>query len=198
MDVVNKLGLERNTLVIFTNDNGGEWLSRNAPFSHRKGTVWEGGIRVPTIMKWPGKIPAEKISPQVGITMDLTRTILAVTDTPVPGNAALEGIDLIPILQSRSPVIERTLFFRVASTERQQRAVRQGDWKLMIDGGTASGSPVGPPMLLFNVRQDPSERDDLTMQQSDIIKRLHPLLKAWEADVDAEAKMLVTAKGGGH
>ena len=55
---LDELGLTRNTIVIFTNDNGGEWLSRNAPLFHRKGTVWEGGIRVPAILRWPGHIPA--------------------------------------------------------------------------------------------------------------------------------------------
>ena len=82
--VLEQRGLARNTLVIFTNDNGGEWLSRNAPFFHRKGTVWEGGIRVPLIIRWPGELPAGKTSGQVALTMDLTASILAATGTRVP------------------------------------------------------------------------------------------------------------------
>ena len=77
-----KRGLERDTLVIFTNDNGGEWLSRNAPLFHRKESLWEGGIRVPLLVRWPGKIPSKQVSRQVGIVMDLTATILAATGTP--------------------------------------------------------------------------------------------------------------------
>ena len=118
------LGLTRNTLVIFTNDNGGEWLSRNAPLFHRKDTLWEGGIRVPAIFRWPGRIPAGKTSAQVGITMDLTASILAATSTTVPAEARPDGINLIPILEGRAPVMERTLFWRIDVPTRQQRAVR--------------------------------------------------------------------------
>jgi arylsulfatase A-like enzyme len=97
---LDKAGLRRNTIVIFTNDNGGEWLSRNAPLFHRKGSVWEGGIRVPAIIRWPGRIRAGRVSGQVGITMDLTASILAATGTPVPPEARLEGINLLPILEA--------------------------------------------------------------------------------------------------
>src|SRR5687767_12705580 len=130
MDTLQKLGLARNTLVIFTNDNGGEWLSRNAPLFHRKNTVWEGGIRVPLIMRWPGRVPAGRVESQPGIVMDLTTTVLGATGTPIPATASLEGIDLLPIVEGRVPRVERTLFFRVVGAARQQRAVRQGDWKL--------------------------------------------------------------------
>ena len=90
---LDRRGLTRNTLVIFTNDNGGEWLSRNAPLFHRKESVWEGGIRVPAIIRWPGQIPAGQTSSQVGIVMDLTATILAATGSPVPAEARLDGIE---------------------------------------------------------------------------------------------------------
>ena len=93
---LDRLGLRQNTIVIFTNDNGGEWLSRNAPLFHHKGTVWEGGIRVPAIVRWPGHIPAGRVSAQVGITMDLTASILAATGAPVPADARLEGIEPVP------------------------------------------------------------------------------------------------------
>jgi arylsulfatase A-like enzyme len=174
-----KRGLTRNTLIIFTNDNGGEWLSRNAPLFHRKQTVWEGGIRVPAIFKWPGHIPANRASRQVGIVMDLTATILAATGSPVPAEAKLEGINLIPLLQTGAAPQERTLYFRYTLPARRQRAVRQGDWKLMVDG---------PNTMLFNVAADPGERNDLAAERQDLVARLFPLIGAWEADVDAEAK----------
>ena len=170
-------GLTRNTLVIYTQDNGGEWLSRNTPFFHNKGTVWEGGIRVPAILRWPGHIPAGKVSGQVGITMDLTASILAATGTLVPAETRLEGIDLMPVLEGRAPEIERTLFWRVIGA-RPQRAVRSGDWKLIFDGRP----------LLFNVRTDLGEQNNLIGQHSDIARRLQPLLTAWEQSVDGEAK----------
>ena len=171
-------GLASDTLVIFTNDNGGEWLSRNAPLYHRKDTVWEGGIRVPALMRWPGRIPAGKVSGQVGITMDLTMTILAATGTSIPPEAKLEGIDLVPILAGRSPAVERTLFWRILANNRTQRAVRQGGWKFVIDGDDA---------LVFNLTRDIGERQDLASQRQDVAARLRPLLAAWERDVDDEA-----------
>ncbi len=179
LEALNRLGLSRNTLVIFTNDNGGEWLSRNAPLFQRKDTLWEGGIRVPLVMKWPGQIPAGRVSSQVGITMDLTASILAATGTKVPADARLEGIDLLPIVSGRAPVAERTLFFRIASAVRQQRSVRQGDWKLLLDGDDT---------LVFNLKQDIGERNDLAKEHADVARRLRPLIAEWEKDVDAEAK----------
>ena len=85
LEALDRSGVAQNTLVIYTNDNGGEWLSRNAPLFHRKSTLWEGGIRVPAILRWPGRLPAGRVSPQVAITMDLTATILAATLTRRPG-----------------------------------------------------------------------------------------------------------------
>lgn len=182
-------GLERETLVVFTNDNGGEWLSRNAPLFHRKDTLWEGGIRVPLLMRWPGNIRAGRVSGQVGITMDLTASILAATGTTVPPDARLEGVDLLPIVRGQSPVVERTLFFRISTPRRHQWAVRQGDWKLVVDGGELPGapvSPVPPPTLLFNLRQDIGERNDLAKDRPDLARRLRRLMAEWERDVDRE------------
>jgi len=185
VELLDTLGLTGNTLVVFTNDNGGEWLSRNAPFYHRKGTLWEGGIRVPLVMRWPGRIPSGRVERQVGITMDLTSTILAATDTPVPAEARLEGIDLLPIVEGRAERLERTLFFRIAGPGRQQRAVRHGDWKLVIDSGA---------MLLFDLYEDIGERNDLARARPDIAAQLRPLLAAWEADVNADAKALAGSR----
>jgi arylsulfatase A-like enzyme len=177
LEALDRRGLRQNTIVIFTNDNGGEWLSRNDPFFHYKGTVWEGGIRVPAILRWPGHIPAGTVSGQVGITMDLTASILAATHTPVPAETRLDGIDLMPVLERRSPDIERTLFWRVTG-DRPQQAVRSGDWKLLFDGRP----------LLFNVRTDLGERTNLVGKRADIARRLERLLEAWQREVDDEAK----------
>jgi arylsulfatase A-like enzyme len=176
--VLDKADLRENTIVIFTNDNGGEWLSRNAPLFHHKGSVWEGGIRVPTIVRWPGRIRAGRVSGQVGITMDLTASILAATGTPIPSEARLEGINLFPVLEGRTPEIERTLFWRVV-LGRSQQAVRSGEWKLIMDNGRP---------LLFNLRTDVGERNNLIGQRSDIARRLRPLLAAWQEEVDADFK----------
>jgi arylsulfatase A-like enzyme len=113
--------------------------------------------------------------------MDLTSTILAATSSPVPPDARLEGMNLLPLLQQGVKPVERTLFFRYTLPARRQRAVRQGDWKLLLDGNN--------PML-FNLRDDLGERNDLASQRSDIVRKLFPLIGTWEQDVDAEAKGL--------
>jgi arylsulfatase A-like enzyme len=175
------------TMVIFTNDNGGEWLSSNAPLFHRKATLWEGGIRVPALIRWPGRLPRGKVSAQVGITMDLHASILAATGTPAPESAKLEGLDLLPILEGRAPIVERTLFWRANMPGRSQRAVRSGDWKVLLDGGPGSPGTAGI-VLVYNLRTDVSERHDLANQKQDVANRLTALLEAWEKDVDTEGK----------
>lgn len=174
---LDRRGLARNTLVIFTNDNGGEWLASNGPLFNRKWTVWEGGIRVPAILRWPGRIKPGTVSGQVGITMDLSASILAATGSAVPPAARLEGMNLLPILEGRARAVERTLYWR-SPAALAQRAVRSGDWKLLIDGNHS---------YVYDVRKDVGERRDLANTRQDVARRLHGLLVAWERDVDAEA-----------
>ena len=178
LGALDRLGLRQNTLVIFTNDNGGEWLSRNAPLFHHKGSVWEGGIRVPALVRWPARIPANRVSRQVGITMDLTATILAAAGVAVPAEARHEGIDLLPMIAGERPEVDRTLFWRVAGP-RPQSAVRSGSWKLVMDGTRP---------LLFDVRADVGERENVVGARAEVARRLRALLDAWHEDVDAESK----------
>ncbi len=172
LDALERRGAAANTLVIFTNDNGGEWLSRNAPFFHRKATLWEGGIRVPCIMRWPGHLPKAAASAQAAMTMDLTASILAATHTSTPPDYKPDGINLLPMLQGASPVVARRLFWRFAASN--QKAVRDGDWKLLIDAGK---------YLLFNVKHDPGERQDRAKDRPDLVRTLVQAIAAWEADV---------------
>jgi arylsulfatase A-like enzyme len=174
---LDRLGLTRNTLVIFTNDNGGDWLSRNAPLFHRKGLLWEGGIRVPLILRWPGELPAGKTSGQVAITTDLTASILAATGTTAPKDYHPDGIDILPILRGQTPLLERRLFWRVAGPNRQQRAVRSGNWKLLDDGGW---------LLLFDLAKDPGERTDLVARHAELVVTLKQFLADWETDVNQQ------------
>jgi arylsulfatase A-like enzyme len=178
MRTLDSLGLASNTIVIFTNDNGGEWLSNGGPLFNRKWTVWEGGIRVPAIMRWTGRIPAGRVSGQVGMTMDLTASILQATGTVVPAAARLEGINLFPIAEGRAPEVERTLFWRTAVGQRTQKAVRRGDWKLVVDG---------THLFVYNVRTDMGERVDVAQREPAIARSLRQLIAQWERDVDSEA-----------
>jgi|SRR5688572_4684631 len=180
LQVLRQRGLERNTLVIYMQDNGGEWLSRNAPLFNRKGTVWEGGIRVPAIFKWPARLPAGRVSSQAGIVQDVTASILAATGSEVPTDARPDGINLLPILEGRGGNVERTLFFRFpVGGNVRQLAVRQGSWKLLVDGGKS---------FVFDLSKDIGERNDLASQRQDVARRLRPLIAAWEKEVDTEAR----------
>ena len=176
---LDRRGLTDSTLVVFTNDNGGEWLSHNAPLSQRKGTLWEGGIRVPLILRWPGELPRGKVSGQVAITTDLTASILAAAGARAPASYRPDGIDLLPILRGTAPPLERRLFWRGARPDRQQRAVRSGPWKLLADASQ---------LLLFDLRVDPGERTDLAARRPDLVAALKQLLAEWEADVDQEGR----------
>jgi arylsulfatase A-like enzyme len=178
LQTVARLGLTGNTIVIFTNDNGGEWLSNNGPLFNRKWTVWEGGIRVPAIVKWPGRIRAGSVSDQAAITFDWSASIVAAAGVEAP--ASYEGINLFPILEGRVPKQERTFFWRSApGSNRTQSAVRQGDWKLVVDANH---------LFLYNLRDDVGERHDRTAQRPEIVRRLRPMLAEWAQSVDGEAK----------
>jgi arylsulfatase A len=170
---LDKQGLARDTLVVFTNDNGGERLSDNAPLFHHKGTLWEGGIRVPCIVRWPARLPAGHTSKQAAISMDLTATILAATGTQP--ERQMEGVDLLPLLQRGAQPTERTLFWRIDRADRKQKAVRHGHWKYVLDGTIDQ---------LFDLARDPGERRDLSHERRDLVAELRAKIAAWEKDVD--------------
>src|SRR5262249_43331560 len=147
--------------------------------------LWEGGIRVPAIIRWPGQIPANTVSGQVAITMDLTASILAATRTPIPPEAGLEGVNIFPVLTRHTPAIDRTFFSRGGSLTagppagRQQTGVRSGDWKPLIDNGRP---------FLFNLRTDLGDRTNLIRSRSELARQLKAKLDKWQKGVDAEAK----------
>jgi arylsulfatase A-like enzyme len=171
---LDRLGLSERTLVIFTNDNGGAWLSGNAPFSNSKGTLWEGGIRVPLIMRWPGRLAAGTTHGQVAATMDLHASIASATGSSLPIGFRPDGIDLFPMLSGRSGTVERALFWRIDQAARQQKAVRKGRWKLLLANGTER---------LYDLSVDPGERTNLAARNPDVVTAMMALLADWERDV---------------
>jgi arylsulfatase A-like enzyme len=165
--------LSKNTIVIFTNDNGGEKFSDMGGLSNSKMSVWEGGIRVPAFVRWPGKIKPNSNTEQVAVTMDWTATILAVAGAKPHKDFPLDGINLVPILTLKKQNIKRELYWRVTQ-RKNQKAVRYGDWKLIQD---EKGE------YLFNIAKDQEEKNNLKDTNTDIASKLKKLLTNWENTV---------------
>ncbi len=124
---LDRLDLASNTIVIFTNDNGGEWLSSNGPLFNRKcDACGRAASACPALVRWPGRIRPGTVS-RAGRASPWTSpsSILAATGAAVPADARLDGMDLFPMLEGQAPVVERTLFWRTSAGNRQQKAVRQ-------------------------------------------------------------------------
>lgn len=173
-DALEEHNVADNTLFIFSSDNGGERLSDNRPLFNHKQSLWEGGIRVPCLMRWPAGLPKGKVTRQPAITMDLTATIAAACGATPSAEAPFDGINLLPILRGEAPAVERTFFWRVARNDRSQKAVRHGKWKYVFDGAL--------PML-FDLENDVGERQDLGFRHPDVMKDLERRLADWEADL---------------
>ena len=195
-------GLEKNTLVVFFSDNGapayssvgvtpikvGENASSNRPLSGCKGNLLEGGIRVPFLMSWPGRLPSDiRVSWPVSV-LDLTPTFLAAADAPPMKDA--DGVDLLPYLEPSVSATgpDRALFWRFHTQWCLQGAVRRGPWKLVSAGpdpgpgfdfppGTLGSGETG----LFNIVEDPSEKKNLIKEKSDIAESLQKEFAAWNA-----------------
>jgi arylsulfatase A-like enzyme len=164
--------LSNQTIVIFTNDNGGERFSDNGIFTKSKNSLWEGGIRVPAFVRWPGKIAPGGVTTQAAITMDWTSTILSIGKIKPDVKFPLDGIDLMPSMKNNK-TIGRTFYWR--STQRiNQKAMKQANWKYLNDEGKE---------YLFDLEKDPSEKTDLKLKQTAIFERLKKNYAGWEAQM---------------
>lgn len=169
--------LTDDTLVIFTSDNGGERLSNMGPLFHRKATLWEGGLRVPGIVRWPRRLPAAKVSRQPAISMDFAATILGAAGVSPASDKPLDGVDLLPLLAEDSPPLERALFWRVRHADRRQSAIRLGRWKFVHDAGID---------MLFDLEADIGERRDVGFEHPERLADLARRLEEWELEMNKE------------
>ncbi len=163
-------GLAQNTIVVFTSDNGGERFSNTWPFSGQKSELLEGGIRVPTLLRWPARVKAGQVSEQVVISMDWLPTLLAAAGGTPAADYPSDGVNVLPQILGQAPVAQRKLFWRYKSNA--QRALRDGDWKyLQINGNE----------FLFNLAQDARERANLAEREPERLGRLRDDWVAWNA-----------------
>lgn len=172
---VDNAGLARDTLIVFTSDNGGptwQTTSRNGPLTGVKGTVLEGGIRVPTVFRWTGRLPAGRTSSAVGTGVDITATALAAAGAARTPD--LDGVDLSPVLAGAARPADRTLYWRLGP----QGAIRSGFWKAVR---------AEDRWWLFDLSKDASERRDLAAAQPDVLARLKADWERWSAAMPAPA-----------
>jgi arylsulfatase A-like enzyme len=174
MQVLDETGLTKNTIVLFTSDNGGEKFSDMGIYKGRKMDLWEGGIREPAFIRWPGKIKESSLSNQVVTTMDWTATILSLAGTRPMQEFPLDGIDIIPIVTGKEKEKERELYWRTFQ-RKQQKAMRDGKWKYLQD---EKGEEY-----LFDLAKDPSEKNDLKEKEGKIFENLKKKYALWETTV---------------
>jgi arylsulfatase A len=185
MSTLKELNLDQNTVILFTSDNGGFYnATSNAPLRANKGAYYEGGIRVPLIVKWPGVAkPGHVVSTPVTST-DLYPTCLAAAGLPARPHQHMDGVNLQSVLNGAAPLPARSLFWHYPHYNEHPSSVpssviRKGDWKLI-----QSFDPEG--LELYNLSDDLSETKNLAAVQEDKVTELHRELDAWRKDVGAE------------
>ena len=174
MAALQRHGIERDTLVVFTSDNGGERFSDNWPLVGGKMDLTEGGIRVPWIAHWPAVIAPGGTSTQTCMTMDWSATMLDAAGAPAHADYPLDGRSLMPLLRDANVIDEPPLFWRM--NHRGQRAMRQGVWKyLRVDGND----------YLFNLADDERERANRAPVEPDRLQAMRAAWEAWNASMPA-------------
>jgi arylsulfatase A-like enzyme len=174
MQILSAQNLNKNTIVIFTSDNGGERYSEMGIYKGEKMQLWEGGIRVPAIVSWPGKIKAGTTSNQVLITMDWSASILSLARATFPANAPTDGINIMPVIMGKSKLVDRTLYWRLFQRT-QQKAMRDGKWKYMKDEKGME--------YLFDLSLDPAETHDQKEKEKNIFASLQKKYGEWESQM---------------
>jgi arylsulfatase A-like enzyme len=217
LDKLEEIGAAENTLVVFVSDNGAaEYVDsdgrRNAPLVGHKRNLYEGGIRVPYVLRWPARVPAGKTYTEMVSTLDLLPTFAAAAAVAAAGAAAagaaaagaaaaedgaqspaLDGIDLVPFLTGeRTGAPHRALYWRTAPNG----AIRSGDWKLLLAREEGSGRELA---RLYDLARDPGESHDLAAANPGKVEELRAAWKAWNEGLAApreSARWVVTRRGG--
>ncbi len=192
LDTLRDLKLAENTLVIFTSDNG-PWLIKEkdsgsaGPLRGGKGSTWEGGVRVPTLAWWPGKITPGSAVDAVAGTIDLLPTAVTIAGGKVPEQPIIDGRDISPLLLGKSKDSPREAHYYFMGYDLQ--AVRQGSWKLAITpqnetmGRQAKPDAQGPESRLYNLDQEIGEQTNVAAEHPEIVAKLTALAEKMKADL---------------
>lgn len=192
LDTLTGLGIGGNTLVIFTSDNG-PWLVKGldsgsaGPLRGGKGSTWEGGVRVPALAWWPGKVPANKTVDAVAGTIDLLPTAVALAGGTVPDEPVIDGRDLTPVLLGKTTDSPRGVHYYFRGY--QLEAVREGPWKLaLVPQNETMGKPVsadaqGGTPRLYHLDKEIGERTNLADQHPEVVERLSGMAQSMADDI---------------
>ena len=177
LDTLKVNGLDDNTLVIFTSDNGPS-VGKAGPLKGKKGSTFEGGMREPTVIRWPGKIPAGKDNHELMTTMDLLPTFAKLAGAKVPTDRIIDGKDIWPVLIGESKTPHEAFFYHGGN---QLKAVRSGNWKL-------HWNKQKQPAQLFNLETDIGEKKNLLKQNPEVAQKLLGFMQAFEKDITENSR----------
>lgn len=171
LEKVKEKGMEGNTVVIFLSDNGGSGLADNTPLRGGKAQFFEGGIRVPCIIKWPGKIPPGSINHEFLSALEIFPTLTTAAGIALPDSVVYDGFDMLPVLQGKEKSKRETMFWDF----RGDYAARVGDWK-WVKSQKGGG--------LFDLSKDLEEKQDLSKSHPEQLKKLTRAFAAWQEEMN--------------
>jgi arylsulfatase A-like enzyme len=174
LDELRAQGEQDNTLVVFTSDNGGSSRADNGSLRGGKAQMFEGGIRVPMIARWPGRIPAGVTSDEFLSTLELLSTFSAVAGVSPPEGVILDGFNMLPVLEGRAASRRTEMFWQ----RRNDKAARVGQWK-WVESEKGGG--------LFDLSADIGESHDLSKERPEILRRVTNRWRAWRKQMDESA-----------
>jgi len=198
MQTLQELKLDSQTLVIFTSDNGAAGGS-SLPWRGKKGSIFEGGVREPCIMRWPGRIPGGAACNRIAGNIDLLPTFAKLTGAALPQDRVLDGRDITSLMfQADAPPVRDThLYFTGGAVI---GAIRQGDWKLFLTSptkpkaGKGKGGKAAPKsdevsaLALFDLAQDPAETTNVAAQHPEVVAKLRVLAQEREQEIQAQRR----------
>jgi arylsulfatase A len=183
LETLNELGIDDNTLIVYSSDNG-PWLSKKhhggsaLPLRAGKGTTYEGGMRVPGIMRWPERIPAGTVCDEVAGTIDLLPTIASLVGAKLPGHP-IDGLDISALLTNpKAPSPHREIGYFYYKNNKVE-AVRRGKWKLRV---------AGKEPELYDLDADVSESTNVAVPNPNVVSELKELIAKYDADLKANSR----------
>lgn len=200
LDTLQELGIDGQTLVIFTSDNGAAqpFGGSNLPLRGFKASTWEGGMRVPCVMRWPGKIPAGKQCNELATSMDLLPTLAKLSGGTIPADRVIDGKDVWPLISgqpgAKSPHEAFYYYFMG-----QLAAVRAGDWKLHIarrQGREKVATKI--PLELYDLENDVAEQTNVAKQHPYVVKRLLTMAEKCRGDLGDGKRSGKNTRPPGH